>query len=108
MFISYIDIHFPQVLHGFKQDEKILGHVVHKNVFFYKTLIEKKKSIPSLFIPTQSSDGDFFFFYVQTAETFHWTKRLLMCDFKSKINFIPLYNRTQMKTGSIHCNLTFF
>lgn len=28
MFVSYIKIHFPQVLRGFKQDKNILGHVV--------------------------------------------------------------------------------
>lgn len=76
---------------------------------FIETLIEKIcLSIPSLFIPTQSSDGDFFFYDVQTAETIHCKKRILLFDLKSKIIFIPLHDRTQMKIGSIHCNLTFF
>lgn len=86
--------------------KNILGHVVHKNVFI-ETLIGKIcLSIPSLFIPTQSSDGDFY--SVQTAETSHSKKRILLYDLNSKIIFIPLHDRTQMKTGSIHCNLTLF
>lgn len=74
--------------------------------------INRKKSfslpIPSLFIPTQSSDGDLLFSFVQTAETFHGKKRTFLNDLKSKRIFIPLHDRTQMKIGSIHCNLTFF
>lgn len=41
-------------------------------------------------------------------QTFHCKKRIVLYDLKSKIIFIPWHNRTQMKIGSIHCNLTFF